>query len=209
MNKIILNLLISLLCFRVQAAPVSTEGFWLGLFGKTPVAEDVSIWQEFQLRQNTESGSNAQSLFRAGPLWKLNDKHEIGLLYAFIKTGVLSEQRLTQQYVYKFTPGLLARLRFEQRYLEKNDGLATRFRWLQRYQHSLKGSWSALVWDEFFVNINKPRWVYDHSFDRNRAFIGFRNQWGTLALEYGYLNQYTNRAGRDLNEHLAVLYFYY
>lgn len=211
MKNLILRTGLLVFCWAMQAnaSPVSTEGMWLGLFGKTAVNDSVIVWHEFQLRQNTELGSNAQSLFRAGPLWSLNEKNEVGLLYGFVKTGILSEHRLTQQYVYKFTPTLLARLRFEQRVLEKHDGMATRFRWLQRYQHSLGGSWNALIWNEFFVNIHKPRWVYDHSFDRNRAFVGLRNQWGRVALEYGYLNQYTHRAGRDLNEHLAVVYFYY
>jgi len=186
------------------------EGLWAGVFGKTALDEKSSLWHEFQLRNNTESGSTGQTLFRFGYLQKFGEGHEAGLIYGFIRTGALSsEHRLTQQYSYTFSENFSTRWRLEQRVLEKNDGVSVRVRALIRFVQPLSEKFSVLAWNEIFGNVVRPRWIYDEGFDRNRAFIGFRSPFKSVALEYGYLNQYTNRAGVDLNEHLAVVYLYY
>lgn len=201
-----LGVFLSLFSFTAQASTEHTEGMWSGFFIKKSLEETVAFHQEFQVRSNWESGTTNQSLFRAGPLWQVTEKLELGLLYAFVRTGVQTEHRLTEQVAYTWSDHFFTRARFEQRVLEKTDGVSLRLRLLARYVRPLTDSHSFVLWDEYFVQPTRPQWIYDELFDRNRYFVGLRSTWKPVTLEYGYMNQFTNRNGRDLSEHLFLIY---
>lgn len=187
----------------------TTEGVWLGLFSHQPVTESVGVHQEFQLRKNTETGNTAQSLFRAGPIWKLNDSHALGLLYAHTSTGPLIEHRLTQQHIFNWSKNISVRTRLEQRFFEKTNGMDLRLRLLLRYEYDWSDRFKFYTWDEHFIHSANTSSTYDHTFDRNRFFFGLKTTFQKISVDIGYLNQYTNRRGADLTEHLMVIYLNY
>jgi hypothetical protein len=183
-----------------------SNGYWAGFFAASKLTENVNVHNEFQLRKNTDLGITSQSLFRAGPLWQWNDTTQFGLLYAHIRTGAITEHRFTQQVIYKTTETLSVRTRFEQRTIEKNNDLGLRLRLLGRYQKPINDTHSFVIWNEYFHQLTTPTWVYNEDFDRNRYFLGLRSKWNNISFEYGYSNQYVNRRGGDLSEHLFLFY---
>lgn len=207
MNPRHLALILWCLPTLATAATEHTIGQWTGLFLRKDLTETLTLHQEFQIRTNYETGNTTQSLFRAGPLWKLSDQTEIGMLYVFSRAGLLTEHRLTEQVVYKFSETFTARFRFEQRTMEKLDGMSLRARVLARFVWPINDSHSLVAWDEYFAQPTRPQWIYDELFDRNRYFLGARSKWNYIAFEYGYMNQFINRAGRDASEHLFLIYF--
>lgn len=209
MNPFLSLLLLILLASTPRfgsAATQHTNGMWNGYFMNKSLEETVSFHQEFQIRTNWETGNTVQSLFRGGPLWKWNESLELGLLFAHVRTGPQTENRLTEQVSYTWSKTFFTRFRFEQRTLEKTDGLSLRMRLLVRYVHPMNDHHSFVLWDEYFIQPTRPHWIYDDLFDRNRYFFGVRSKWKAITIEYGYMNQFTNRSGRDLSEHLFLLY---
>ncbi len=207
MNQLLIFTLFFWLPLFAFADTEHTNGQWTGFFVRKDLDDTIGFHQEFQIRSNYESGTTAQSLFRAGPLWRLSEKAEVGLLYAFVRTGALSEHRLTEQIVYSFSEFFATRFRFEQRTLEKMNGVSLRARLLARFVWPFAEAHSVVLWNEYFLQPTRPQWIYDELFDRNRYFFGARSKFKYLTLEYGYMNQFTNRSGSDFNEHLFLIYF--
>lgn len=189
---------------------------WYGFFGKSEVGQGYSWWTETQLRHNMESAQMGQTLVRTGLLKAIPDslhKSEVGLLYAFIQTGLTKEHRLALQhsmsYLGAFT-GLSHRLRYEFRSLEGLPRLSDRIRVLLRYSgqsRSLLGQF--VLWDEIFLNVSSQPTDAIDRLDRNRFFIGFRRPVGTFQLEYGYLNQWAPRRETGQMDHIATLYLFF
>jgi Protein of unknown function (DUF2490) len=69
--------------------------------------------------------------------------------------------------------------------------------WLYRWRERLRvafpealGKLTPVVYDEGFMNLNRPTWVNPGFLDLNRAFIGIDTPpWKNTVLEFGYLNQ--------------------
>ena len=101
------------------------------------------------------------------------------------------------------------RTRLEQRYLDEHAGLGWRLRQFVRASRALgPGSrWSAIAYDELFVNLNDTRWGVAGGLDQNRAFAGVGMQFAREArFEIGYLNQYVVRDGAaDRMNHILSL----
>ena len=66
--------------------------------------------------------------------------------------------------------------------------------------------WSAVVSDEYFLNLNSTDFGATAGPDRNRFFVGPSVSLGkAVSVEIGYLNQYTFRSnGPDKNDHLIA-----
>lgn len=65
---------------------------------------------------------------------------------------------------------------------------------------------SAVLYDEYFVNMNDASWGVHRGFDQNRAFVGvnyFFNQ--HVNMDIGYLNQYVNRPNVDVENHVLAI----
>ena len=128
------------------------------------------------------------------PLQKINDHHELGYLYAFIKTGPVLEHRLTFQHVQKYSSTMSHRARFELRTFEdlKPKYIA---RFLFRFNQG-----KLVIWDELFVSLSP-----DFEFDRNRLFIGLKSNFNEMRFEYGYLAQSTS----ETTQHVATIYAFF
>lgn len=206
--KIILILSALLITLSASAETKNNPGAWFGLFHKKDLGNKFSIWGDYQLRYTMAKGEMQQTLFRFGPIYRLSERHEIGLLYGFVEFGV-KEYRTTLHHQFYVNPKLLLRSRLEYRNLEDNDDDSLRYRYLIRYLHPLKDSLSLLVWEEPFLNFTSDKWTERRFFDRNRVFFGFRFPAFGMEVEAGYMNQFIPRSQRDTMEHLALLYVFY
>lgn len=195
------------------ASDQSKASSWLGFMSKKSLEEKSSFWTEFQLRYDNNETTMFQTLFRFGYLYSLTPKHEAGLILGYIQTGLQKEYRPTLQHVYTFTQSpeslLNLRSRLEARQIEDNPDFSLRYRANLRWQKSVGGGYSAVMWEEPFVNLTDDDWTGNRFFERNRAFIGARKKLTGFDVEFGYLNQYIPRSSGNTTEHIAVAYLSY
>lgn len=212
MNTIILFICIFSTSLFAATSDNTRNGTWLGLFHKKPLPQEYTLWTEAQFRYLLDSTGMQQTLYRLGALKKLDERHEIGLIYGFVQTGVLKEHRPTLQHVQQY--GELASMKFsgrsrmELRMLEDSPDDSLRFRYQLRGQKTLNPELDLVVWDEPFINLTKDDWTGERTMERNRFFLGTRIPvWGMHA-EIGYLNQFVPRR-KDITEHILTLYLFY
>jgi len=213
-KKNILIFLVFLFSFNLFATQTSKD-IWYGYFNKIKLSDKSSWWTEAQLRYDLDTQRKQQTLLRTGYLYSFNKNHELGLLYAFIETGVNREHRLAIQHVQKY--GSLGqfkvshRARLEHRSIEDGENLTERLRYLIRFQKEkiTPHSWTPVVWNETFVNLSREVSTGNRHIDRNRLFLGYRYDYSKdLNVEVGYLNQYVPRTNNDSMEHILTLYLF-
>lgn len=213
MKYILLFLLSSLTTSLAVADSRSFDRTWIGLFGKTEIAPKVFIWNELQLRMDNDRFTNQQLLLRPGLLYKFSDKLEGGILYAYVETGRIQENRPTLQLVQLLKDSSESkwslRHRMEFRLREDVDADSLRYRALLRFQKNLSEDLSVILWDEPFLNATNEDWTGNRIFERNRAFIGMGFKFLKVSAEIGYMNQFTPRTERDIHEHILTTYFFY
>lgn len=207
--------LLSSLLVSFASGSENSNDFWLGTFTKKSISKNYSIWTEAQMRHDLDRNEMQQTLFRTGLLRSLSNGQGLGLLYAYIETGELSEHRValqhTQAYGTLFGTSASHRIRLEARRFENNGFGSARFRYLGRLQGSKeKGSFTPVVWDEVFLNAREEARTGNNHLDRNRLFLGFRKSFkeSDVAIEFGYLNQFVPRDSGDLMEHILVFYLF-
>ena len=190
---------------------------WLGIFAKKKITENYDLWAETQLRHDETHQTMNQTLNRFGLLRSLNEHHEVGVLFAFVQTGLMKEYRPTLQYVYKNNgpiDSFSIRNRLEGRDIEDSatiagsDANSLRFRSQIRLSHTLNHDYDLVLWDEPFATLTHEKWTGNHFIDRNRAFIGTRVKYEQISFEVGYMNQYIPRQTRSVSEHILALYFF-
>ena len=110
-----------------------------------------------------------------------------------------SEHRLFQQLLVENKVKKLSltnRSRLEERFIDGAGGTSVRARHMARVAYPLgkSGKWSAVGYDEFFVNLNDTRSGPQSGFDQNRVFVGLNRTLNErLNVEAGYLVNYLNR----------------
>lgn len=206
-----------MICMNMALAAEDQKGMWLGTFANKKLTENYSFWIETQLRYNLDEGNAAQVLYRTGVLQKLNERQGLGYLYAFIQSGLNKEHRFTLQHTqsygnlsnYKFSH----RVRVETRHLEETTEsfeAAGRLRYLLRAEQRDDKNYALVVWDEVFINLNETSWNGHDTQDRNRFFIGVKQEFfASNRLELGYLNQFIPRESGDISEHIATVYLFF
>ena len=188
------------------------NGTWLGFFHKKQLPQDYALWTEAQFRYLLDSSGMQQTLYRIGALKKINDSHEVGLIYGFVQTGIMKEHRPTLQHVQQYGElsgmKLSGRTRLEFRMLEDSPDDAMRFRYQLRMQRKLTQNLDLVVWDEPFINLTKDDWTGNRTVERNRFFIGTKIPFWDMNAEIGYMNQFVPRV-KDITEHILTLYLFY
>lgn len=186
---------------------------WVGVFNKKPIKENYSFWQEYQWRYNGDLGRTQQMLFRFGVLKQLTPSHEVGFILGLIETGALQEVRPTFQHIYMHNFNeeniLSLRSRLEYRDIEKNSDQSVRYRISAGLRHILDSRYSILMSNELFINLTREQWTGDRAIERNRLFSGLRIDESYGRWEVGYLYQYAPRRTTSVQEHVAVVYFYF
>lgn len=206
-------LILMLLSFTSLADSRAFDRTWLGLFGKTSIGEKTFIWNELQIRMDNDRFTNQQLLLRPGLLYKISDTLEAGILFAYVETGRIQENRPTLQLVQVLSADNVSRWsvrhRLEFRLREDTEADSVRYRSLVRFQKNLNADLSLIIWDEPFINVSNEEWSGDRIFERNRLFFGTGLKIARTILEIGYVNQFTPRRNRDIHEHILTGHIFY
>ena len=206
--SLIILILLSFNAFSVE----SKSAGWLGTFTSKKLTSNYKFWTETQLRYLFDNGAVEQILFRLGPLLDLNNKHQIGVLYAYIQSETLKEHRFTFQHFQNYGNAInfkwLGRSRLEARFLEDSDDDAGRFRYNLSATITNNADYKLSLFNELFVNLTNNIWTGERVFERNRFFIGLVKTVPGSKLMFGYLNQYVPRTQEDVMEHTLTLYIF-
>lgn len=210
-----LFIIISFVLAAHSHAEVDEDGaFWINLNaqGKLPV-DNLNWYAEYQPRWREEGKHFDTSILRPAIYCVINANSSVWLGYANVRfhpSGRSSreENRLWQQYFYKFEPFeniyMQSRTRFEQRHFDTASDTGYRLRQLFRVSVPIKATpYSFVFWDEYFMHLNDTDWGAVKGFDQNRAFIGVNAKINSqTSFEIGYLNQYINVRNIDRENHV-------
>ena len=197
--------LLLVLAARADAQTLTDERVWFTFSAQGRLWSDSSKWRlTFESFVRSREGVDQLDTASVRPILSYTiDKHSsvgggVGFAPTFpVVGGEIMEYRWFEQYVFTTTAGggtLSARSRFEQRFIEKNDGVDNRFREQVRYSHPIKaGSKTSLIgYDELFVHLNETRRYPQGGVDQNRLFAGMGQTFNSrVRIELGYLNQFT------------------
>ena len=179
------------------------------------------LWLDGALRFGDDASRLSQALVRVGTGYALNESWSAWLGYAYIRTDEpyavvpTNEQRVWEQAIWNGAIGqaqLSSRTRLEQRYFGGGSDLGWRLREFVKVSRRVgaDGSWSMVVSDEIFLNLNDasftPNVAATSGLDRNRFFVGPGvSLSSSLRAEFGYLNQHTfRRNGPDKTDHILA-----
>ncbi|MDX1507860.1 MAG: DUF2490 domain-containing protein [Woeseiaceae bacterium] len=216
------------MCFSVSSPAAATEhdpGVW-AIFstGDTITGDGTATrWQyafDAQARYfDIGSGIN-QWLARPAIGYKLTDNVNAWVGYARLRARnaagqTADENRYWQQVDWRagqWRDGQVTmRVRLEQRDVEVGDDVGVVLRFMARYVRPLTGgsNRSLVVGIEPFVDLRDTDWGGDSGLGQNRIYVGLSQPVSDrLTLEYGYMNQYIWRDGRENQvNHLAILNF--
>lgn len=102
------------------------------------------------------------------------------------------------------------RLRLEERKLENHLQWNTRLREQLRIDVAkfFANKYSGIIWDEVFINLDRPSWVRTNTVEQNRLFAGIGiPTLKSSSVQIGYLNQYVfSHQGNRMNHILFVGY---
>ena len=197
------------------------SGIWLGgvANGKLPPSWNNDkgswrLWTDVQLRFGDDASRLSQAMVRPAIGYALGRGWTIWGGYAYVRTeppyGASNsrEHRIWEQASWSGAIGataLSSRTRLEQRFLSTGSETGWRLRELVKASRPLgsKSIWSAVLSDEYFVNLNSTDYGADAGSDRNRFFVGPGIRLSrTVSLEIGYLNQYTFSSDLAKIDHL-------
>lgn len=104
---------------------------------------------------------------------------------------------------------IVSRTRIEERKEFDEPGISLRFRERIAFNKPLI-SWpehAFVLYDEVFLNLNRPVWVTDRLFVQNLVFIGINTRISkSMTYDLGYLNQYTYSNPGSPNRLINILY---
>jgi hypothetical protein len=189
------------------------EQIWGAYFNQTRFTNKWGMWLDVQLRTKEDFVKDfAQLLIRPGVIYYVNDNLRLTAGYAhFWFYPADNHSKVTQpehrpwqqvQWVTKYNHNKTVQaVRLEERYRRKilNDSTLAdgysfnyRFRYNFSWQIPLsiqvkKGTWSAILGNEIFVNFGKQ--ITYNYFDQNRLFVGLSYSTNaTDNLQFGYMN---------------------
>lgn len=202
------------------AAALETEHEgWFQVTATGPVRGRLRAFVEMQPRfgEDPQDGDfDVRALVARGALgWQVTEGWSLwaGYGYTPVYDPDRDENRIFQQSQYdrKFGPFHAShRLRLEQRFLEHESEASWRLRNQIRVTYPLPRwpSWSLVLADEVFVDLNTVDDGPESGFDQNRLFVGVSHQFTPhVRVEVDYLNQavHSSPNKEDILRHSAVL----
>jgi hypothetical protein len=209
---------------RVDAQQTEDVGIWLGGFANGTLPPSLNndqgswrLWMDVQVRFGDDASRFSQGVLRPGIGYTLGRGWTVWGGYAYIRTdppystSTTTEHRIWEQAIWGGALGataLSSRTRLEQRFVSTGSDTGWRVRQFVKVVRPVNSRtiWSAVVSDEYFLNLNSTDFGATAGPDRNRFFVGpsVSLRKGVF-VEIGYLNQYTFRSnGPDKNDHLLA-----
>ena len=214
----ILFFLATITASGASAAAAQRDLAWGAAFFQLPLSAEISVIGDAQLRSDDNANGLAQRIIRAGLHHAVDRRHGVSAGYAAISTfdtptGDVLEHRFWQQYLYNqsaFGHNLSHRLRLEQRFLEgaqSGRDYTQRLRYANRLVLPIASTSAyGLAQNELFLNIENRGRANGALFDQNRALLGVgRKVWPDVDVELGYVQQYVQRRGEDLDNRIVQL----
>jgi len=200
----------------VPAAPAqATEddfNIWLGQFATIEAADKIYVRLEAQERFTNDADRLGQLLLRSLVAYRLNDKVNAGIGYAFILTDPVGPVELNEhRYYQELNIRLIdrggvtldSRSRLEQRTFEERSGTSWRFRNFVQLRVPVSGANKLVLYTEPFIDLNETGVQRGGlSVWRNFAGVSIPLAKG-IEVVPGYLNQHVFRDGRDRSDHTA------
>ncbi|MBE7179089.1 MAG: DUF2490 domain-containing protein [Mucilaginibacter polytrichastri] len=213
---------------------------WAGFFNTTKLGNSQWTFQfDGQFRTTGDLRHVNQIMIRPALLYNFNKQHNLGVGYGIIPSrstagtasGLLSEHRIFQQYIYKQKIGTINldhRFRTEERFTARAqnvsgevDRAGNRFSGRVRYFFRTvlplaktdtfnRGVFASLQ-NEIFFNVLRLENVNGKNFDQNRAYASFGYRFSkAFDTELGYMHQFIKggNAIRQQNNHILQVAFY-
>lgn len=210
-----LRLLPSLALISAAAPAVAAEedgNLWLGQFATISAGEKAYVRLEVQERFTNDADRLGQLLLRGLVAYRLSQRVNAGVGYAFVLTdpvgpASLNEHRFYQELNVRLIDDdgvtLDARTRLEQRSFEEQEALAWRLRQFVQLRVPVSKASKLVLYTEPFVDLNQTG-VQRGGLSIWRNFAGIAIPLGKgVEVVPGYLNQYVVRAGPDRIDHAA------
>ncbi|NNU16837.1 DUF2490 domain-containing protein [Parvularcula sp. ZS-1/3] len=196
---------------------------WTAIAIAGPVKEDSRLlfWFDGHARYRDDASDLGVSILRPALGYRVNQDLDVWAGYArVVSRGEgrpdIEEDRFWQQATFSMPSllggGMSGRSRLEQRWRETGDDTGWRFRQFVRWAKRIEGTeFSAVVWDELFINLNDADWGQREGFDQNRLFVG--GAWHVnerARIEAGYLNHILDTPFEDeqTNHNLSLTLFW-
>lgn len=198
MQKISILLFLSIFCLKIQAqnSPENKLGTWYMYNGSHQISEKYSLKTMAHFRYYEVTSQFQQEIYRLGLNYTFNPKTNLtlGLSYSTADTEYNVSSRNLYEYRFyedlnlksvwgKFTAK--HRIRLEQRFIHKNITINQFQNWMRynlNVSYPLSEKWSAYVFNELFLNINR-----DKRFVQNWTGAGFLYKLNkNIKLKAGY-----------------------
>ena len=200
----------------VTAAPAlaaeDDANVWLGQFATINAADKVYVRLEAQERFTNDAERLGQLLLRSLVAYRISDKVNAGVGYAYVRTdpvgpALLNEHRYYQEFNVRLVDRdgvtLDSRTRLEQRTFEEREGTSWRLRNFVQLRVPVSGSNKIVAYTEPFVDLNQTD-VQRGGLSIWRNFVGVSIPLAKgIEVVPGYLNQHVFRDGRDRSDHTA------
>lgn len=194
------------------ARAVTQDGqVWIPITARVALPSRFRLWLEAQPRIGGDG--MRMLLLRPAIGYQVLPNWSVYQGYAWTPTfnSFNSENRIYQESLFDDHWGdlrLVNRTRLEERFIDGVGGTSLRLRNMLRLTHPLDQAhhWYVALSDEPFATLNDTGGGPRSGFDQNRAFLGLRYQLTpNVAIELGYLNQYSNKRAEDVSSHNALL----
>jgi len=197
------------------------EQYWGAIYFQAPVVQKLKIWIEPQYRYVPDENANHRLLARTALYYPLGAGFTAWAGYAWTPVWVkkegkdgprVDEHRPWQQLMHVYDNGhgvaFVNRFRFEERFIENDDGASLRARFMSRLQYRPKEwhGFGVVVWDELFLNPNTTSKVKS-GVDQNRFAVALQYAFNkTFILEPTYMINGVNSRRKDFHTGLLILW---
>lgn len=196
-----------------ESAMLQQKSLWSGLDLTGPVF-NLSNWEydlNVQARYNFTDNQYQSTQSEAGLAYKPTTNLSLWLGYTNLihNADETQQHRIWEQALWNITNNnsirLTSRTRLEERTDIHESQWSTRLR--QRLQFAfpkkILNTYTPIIYDELFFNLNNPTWVNNQLLDQNRIFIGLGIPlWKKINVQVGYLNQYQIRNPENKMNHI-------
>lgn len=209
------HLALSAAALATAAPALATEddaNVWLGQFATINASEKVYVRLEAQERFTNDAERLGQLLLRSLVAYRLNDRINAGVGYAFVLTDPVGPVELNEhRYYQEFNVRLIdkdgitldSRTRLEQRTFEEREGTSWRLRNFVQLRVPVSRNNKIVAYTEPFIDLNQTDVQRGGlSIWRNFAGVSIPLAKG-IEVVPGYLNQHVVRDGRDRSDHTA------
>lgn len=209
------HLALSAAALATAAPALATEddaNVWLGQFATINASEKVYVRLEAQERFTNDAERLGQLLLRSLVAYRLSDRINAGVGYAFVLTDPVGPVELNEHRYYqelnvrlidKDGITLDSRTRLEQRTFEEREGTSWRLRNFVQLRVPVSRNNKIVAYTEPFIDLNQTD-VQRGGLSIWRNFVGVSIPLAKgIEVVPGYLNQHVVRDGRDRSDHTA------